>query len=256
MATLTTNNSNTSNTTKHIIIEAKKIIPSITYALAFIFFTITVKIVDVQAIGPLSSEIGFAKLNSAVNNFFSEHQFLVSQDFWYTLTNVFGIVAILTAAVFACIGLLQLIKRRSLLKVDREILTLGIAYALTIVLYVLFEKIAVNYRPILEDGELAASYPSTHTMIVLCILGTARLAFRRYIGDKRLLLTTEIICWVVMGLTVLGRLACGVHWLTDIIGGMIVSAAIVSFYGATMKDSSESATSTNTNCTEKKAGKD
>lgn len=256
MAILSTNNSNNSNITKHTTINAKNFIPSIAYALAFILFTVIVKIVDVQAIGPLSSEIGFAKLNKAVNSFFSEHQFLGGQNFWYTLTNVFGIVAILTAAVFACMGLLQLIKRRSLLKVDREILALGIAYALTIVLYVLFEKIAVNYRPILEDGELAASYPSTHTMIVLCILGTARLAFRRYIENRRLLFTIEIICWGVMALTVLGRLACGVHWLTDIIGGVIISAAIVSFYRAAMKDSSERTTSMKASCAEKAKDKD
>ena len=103
-------------------------------------------------------------------------------------------------------------------------------YAVTIVLYVLFEKIAVNYRPILEDGELAASYPSTHTMIVLCILGTSFLAFPRYIKNGRLRLTAEILCIVIIALTIIGRLVCGVHWLTDIIGGILLSVSIIVFY--------------------------
>ena len=209
----------------------KKYFPTVLFfPMIFVFFTISVKLVDVQPVGPLGSEIGWASLNYPVNAFFAEHQFLGGQHFWYTLTNVFGIVAIITAAAFACLGLVQLIRRRSLLKVDREIIMLGIMYAVTIVLYVLFEKIAVNYRPILEDGELAASYPSTHTMIVLCILGTSFLAFPRYIKNGRLRLTAEILCIVIIALTIIGRLVCGVHWLTDIIGGILLSVSIIVFY--------------------------
>ena len=215
--------------------SVKKYIPTLVLSAAFVLFTVAVKTVDVQAIGPLASKIGFAGLNSAVNKFFAENPFLGGQHFWYTLTNAFGVVAILTAAVFACTGLFQLIKRRSLLKVDREILTLGIMYAVTIVLYVLFEKVAVNYRPILEDGELAASYPSTHTMIVLCILGTSCLAFPHYIKNARLRLSAEILCIVIIALTIIGRLVCGVHWFTDIAGGVLVSAAIISCYKAVMQ---------------------
>lgn len=209
----------------------KKYFPTVLFfPMIFVFFTISVKLVDVQPVGPLGSEIGWASLNYPVNAFFAEHQFLGGQHFWYTLTNVFGIVAIVTASAFACLGLVQLIRRRSLLKVDREIIMLGIMYAVTIVLYVLFEKIAVNYRPILEDGELAASYPSTHTMIVLCILGTSFLAFPRYIKNGRLRLTAEILCIVIIALTIIGRLVCGVHWLTDIIGGILLSVSIIVFY--------------------------
>ena len=209
----------------------KKYFPTVLFfPIIFVLFTISLKVVDVQAVGPLGSEIGWASLNYPVNAFFAEHPFLGGQHFWYTLTNVFGIVAILTAASFACLGLVQLIRRHSLLKVDREIIMLGVIYAVTILLYVLFEKIAINFRPVLEDGVLEPSYPSTHTMLVLCIMGTAFIALRKYFADKRLLNCSRIICVAVMGLTVIGRLVCGVHWITDIMGGILISVSIIVFY--------------------------
>lgn len=209
----------------------KKYFPTVLFfPIIFVFFTISVKVVDVQPVGPLGSEIGWASLNYPVNAFFAEHPFLGGQHFWYTLTNVFGIVAILTAAAFACLGFVQLIRRRSLFKVDREIIMLGVVYAITILLYVLFEKIAINFRPVLDDGKLEASFPSTHTMIVLCIMGTAFTALRKYIADKRLLSCARVICVAVMGLTVIGRLVCGVHWLTDIMGGILISLSIIVYY--------------------------
>lgn len=214
----------------------KKYCLPILLCILFVLFTVVVKVVDVQAIGPLASKIGFAKLNSAVHSFVQSHISQNMQVLCYNFTNGAGIIAIITAGFFAVFGLLQLIRRRSLVKVDKEIILLGVSYAVTIVLYVLFEKIAVNYRPVLEDGKLAASYPSTHTMIVLCIMGTARYAFARYIADKRLLLTSEIFCIALMGLTAMGRLFSGVHWFTDIIGGVLVSAAIVTFYRASIRD--------------------
>ncbi len=215
----------------------KKYFPKVLFfPMIFVFFTLSVKLVDVQPVGPLESEIGWASINYPVNAFFAEHQFLGGQNFWYTLTNVFGIVAILTAAAFACLGLVQLIRRRSLLKVDKEIIMLGVVYAVTIVLYVLFEKIAVNFRPVLEDGVLEPSYPSTHTMLVFSILGTAVFAFPRYIKGKKLLSAAKAANIAAIALTVLGRLVCGVHWLTDIIGGVFLSVSIIIFYKVAISD--------------------
>ena len=219
----------------------KKYCLPLLFCVLFVLFTITVKVVDVQAIGPLASKIGFAKLNSAVYNYVQNHVSHNLQVLCYNFSNGAGILAILTAGFFAVFGLLQLIRRRSLVKVDKEIIALGVSYAVTIVLYVLFEKIAVNYRPVLEDGKLAASYPSTHTMIVLCIMGTAQYAFAHYLADKRLRLTTQIFCIALMGLTAIGRLLSGVHWFTDIVGGVLVSLAIVSFYREAIRDCTKGA---------------
>ncbi len=215
----------------------KKYIPLILiFPTIFIFFTIGVKLKDVQAVGPLGSEVGFETLNMAVRTFIQNNIRETIQSFCYTFTKLAAVLAILTAAAFACLGLVQLIKRKSLLKVDREIIMLGVVYAVTIVLYVLFEKIAVNFRPVLEDGVLEPSYPSTHTMLVFSILGTAVFAFPRYIKGKKLLSAAKAANIAAIALTVLGRLVCGVHWLTDIIGGVFLSVSIIIFYKVAISD--------------------
>ena len=201
----------------------KYVLPSI-LLICFVVFTILVRCIDVQPVGPENSLIGFATVNTAVHNFFGEHHL------WYQLTQVFGILAIGVAAAFACVGLVQLIQRKSLLKVDRSVLALGFVYVAVIILYVLFEKLAVNVRPVITDEGLEPSYPSTHTMLILTILGTARYAVKKLLKNPKIVLILQILCLVIMILTVIGRLICGVHWLTDIIGGLLISGALVGFY--------------------------
>ena len=192
----------------------------------FVLFTLFLRTVDVQAVGPLGSKIGFAGLNVAVHELFGMNLF------WYKLTQAFGILAIAVAAVFACTGLVQLIKRKSLLKVDYELLILGAVYILLILFYVLFEKVPLNYRPVILDPAegLEPSYPSTHTMLILTILGTAIQLCGKYIKNTKLVLCIKIVSLVVMALTIIGRLICGVHWFSDIVGGVLISLAFISFY--------------------------
>lgn len=204
----------------------KKYCNTIFWGLCFIIFTILVKTVDLQAAGAEGSLIGFANLNTSV------YQLIGSNTFCYKLTQLFGIIAILVALVFAITGLIQLIQRKSIFKVDREIITAGIIYFLVIILYILFEKLAINYRPVVLEEGLEASYPSTHTMLILTILGTAISLAGKYIKSSKLSLTTKLICIVIMWLTVVFRLMSGVHWFTDIIGGVLISLCLISLYKA------------------------
>ena len=195
--------------------------------ICFIVFTIMVVTIDVQPIGPEGSSVGFATLNNAVHNFFGEI------SLFYYLTQALGLLAIAVAGAFAVLGCVQLIKRKSLLKVDRCVIALGITYIVVIALYVLFEKLAINYRPVITDEGLEASYPSTHTMLILTIFGTARFALHRLLKDyknQKLVRALEIACIIIMFITVIGRLICGVHWCTDILGSLLISTAIVSCY--------------------------
>ena len=202
----------------------KKYLSPIFWGLCFIIFTILVKVIDVQALGAQGSLIGFASLNLSVN------QLLGTNHFCYLITQLFGLLAIFLAAVFAVMGFVQLIKRKSLLKVDHEILMVGIVYAIVIILYVLFEKLAINYRPVvLEDG-LEASYPSTHTMLILTILGTALPLAGKYISNPKVALAVKLLCIAVMWLTVVCRLLSGVHWFTDIVGGVLISLCLISLF--------------------------
>ena len=202
----------------------KKYLAPAFWGLSFIIFTILVKVIDVQPVGAEGSLIGFAGLNTAV------FSLLGTNHFCYLATQIFGVLAILVAAVFAVLGFVQLLKRKSLLKVDREILMVGIVYALVIILYILFEKLAINYRPLILDEGLEASYPSTHTMLILTILGTAIPLAGKYIKNPKTALAVKFVCILIMWLTVIFRLVSGVHWFTDIIGGVLISLSLISLY--------------------------
>ena len=134
--------------------------------------------------------------------------------------------------LFALLGFIQLIKRKSLLKVDKNLLILGIVYILLVLLYLLFEKVPFNYRPVILDPAegLEPSYPSTHTLLILTVFGTAIQLAGTYIKKAKLLLAAKILALVIMALTIVGRLVCGVHWFTDIVGGVLLSLFLISLY--------------------------
>ncbi len=204
----------------------KKFAKSYFFGSFFVIFSLLIRLFDVEPLGPEGSRIGFASLNVSVHDFFGMHLF------WYKLTQVLGYIAILLAAVFAVLGFIQLIKRKSLLKVDKNLLLLGLVYILLMLLYVLFEKIPFNYRPVILDPAegLEPSYPSTHTLLILTVFGTALQLAADYLKNPKLLLTVKILSLTIMALTIVGRLVCGVHWFTDIVGGVLLSLFLISLY--------------------------
>lgn len=193
----------------------------------FVLFTLLLTCVDVQSIGPQRATVGFATVNEWAFQLLGVHLQ------WYHLTDWLGVVAIAIAFGFAVAGLYQWVKRKSIRKVDRYILALGGFYLLVIGCYIFFEKVVINCRPILMDGNLEASYPSSHTMIVVSIMATAAMAFRALCPQKKgWCLAVDIFAAVVIAVTVMGRLIAGVHWLTDIVGSLLLSAALVVSYWA------------------------
>lgn len=206
--------------------KQKDLIFSICMLASFILWTAAIQITDKQAIGPQESSVGFATINMFVNKLTGVNMFL------YNITDWLSLVPIVFAFGFATFGLIQLIQRKHILKVDFNILALGVFYIVVMAVYILFEAFVVNYRPVLIDGILEASYPSSTTMLVLCIMPTTiiQLDFRlKNIILKRCIAYTIIVFIVFM---VLGRLISGVHWFTDIIGGALLSAGLVLMYRA------------------------
>ena len=194
--------------------------------IAFVMWTIAVRFIDVQAIGPQESSVGFATINRFVHNLTGVHMSL------YTITDWLGLVPLVFVMGFSTLGLIQWIKRKHLLKVDYNILILGGFYIATMAVYVLFEMLVVNYRPILINGYLEASYPSSTTMLVMCVMPTAIMQFNSRIKNevfKRCVATAITIFIIFM---VIGRLISGVHWFTDIVGGALLSAELVLMYRA------------------------
>ena len=192
---------------------------------------------DVQPIGPLGSSVGFAAINCRFHEFTGVHLSL------YNLTDWLSIIPIGFVAGFALLGLKQWIARKHLLWVDRSILVLGGFYVAVAAAYSLFELFPVNYRPLLIEGRLEASYPSSTTMLVLCIMPTAAMQLYRRIQNRRLrcgILSAIAVFTVFM---VIGRLLSGVHWLSDIIGGALLSAAFVMAYHAISAQADRDATS-------------
>ena len=210
----------------------KKFITSAVCFGLFLLLIVLLKTVDVAAVGPEGTEIGLSKLNVAAHDLFGENLG------WYKVTNILGYLAILIALCFAALGGLQLIRRRSVLKVDKEILLLGCLYVVTVIFYVLFEKVIVNYRPILmPDGEgIEASFPSSHTVLSCVILGSGLLLLKKYARkNKNLQLGLTVVFAVMLALIVAGRLLSGVHWFTDILGGLLLSAALLNAYEGLLK---------------------
>ncbi|MBR2354474.1 MAG: phosphatase PAP2 family protein [Clostridia bacterium] len=197
--------------------------------LLFLALTAAVLWIDKAPIGPLGSEIGLSSLNGWARDAIGQNAF------WYDLTEWLGYLALASAGGLALLGLWQLIRRKGLLKIDWDLYCAAGAYALVAAFYVFFEIAIVNYRPILMEGVLEASYPSSHTMLTVCLSGIA--AHQLW---KRLPSLTgkwiSLILWGGVGIgTVVGRLLSGVHWLTDILGGALLGAAILlAYFGATV----------------------
>ena len=192
----------------------------------FLLLLILVKTVDVAPIGPSGTEIGLATINGAV------HEGIGIHLGWYRLTEVFGILAILTAGGGALIGLLQWITRKSLFKVDAEILTAGLLFIVTILLYALFEKAVINYRPIIMPGdtEPEASFPSSHTFLIIVVMGGVFILSSKYTPDGLIQTGIQVLCAAVILLTVIGRLVSGVHWISDIIAGVLLGATLLAWF--------------------------
>ena len=199
---------------------------SVSLLIVFVLFTVLVSFVDAEQIGADGSSVGFATLNGYVHSLIGVNLTL------YTITDLLTFIPISFIIGFGILGLIQWIRRKSLLKVDFNILVLGGFYIVVLIIYLFFELLVINYRPILIEGVLEASYPSSTTVIVLCVMSTAAMQLydRIKIKTVRISVCSLIIAFAVF--MVLGRLISGVHWFTDVLGGAILSGGLVSLYSA------------------------
>lgn len=210
----------------------KTLLAAILTLSGFALWTLLVSAVDVSPIGPLGSEVGFATLNGAFHRLTGVH--------WtfYLATDWMGLVPFAVVVSFAVLGLLQWIGRKSLWRVDRDLLALGVFYVAVLTLYLLFEIVVINRRPALIDGVLEASYPSSTTVLVLCVMPTALMLLRPRIKHNALRLAITAVTVTFVAVTLILRILSGVHWITDIIGGMLLSVGLVLLYRAAVQANS------------------
>ena len=197
---------------------------SVCLLVAVALWTAAVCLIDVQPIGPQGSTVGFASVNQFVHALTGVHMSL------YTITDWLELVPFGFAASFALLGLMQWIRRKHLLKVDRNILVLGVFYVVVAAVYVLFEHFPVNYRPILINGLPETSYPSSTTLLVMCVMPTSALQMEGRIRNTLLRRCITLIISAFTVFMVIGRLVSGVHWFSDIIGSILLSAGLVLMY--------------------------
>ena len=187
-------------------------------------WTLAITKVDLQPVGPKGSVVGFASINRAFHEWTGVHMWL------YEMTDWLGLIPIVVVLGFGMLGLIQLIKRRNLFKVDSDILILGVFYILVMIAYVIFEMFVINYRPVLIEGRLEASYPSSTTLLVLCVMPTAIIELNNRIKNEALRKVTAVSISLFIIFMVVGRLVSGVHWITDIVGGVLLSIGLVMLY--------------------------
>ena len=190
----------------------------------FVIWTLLIQAVDVQPLGINGTNIGFATINCWFHRLTGVHMVI------YTITDWLGIIPVFICIIFGGIGCVQLLKRRSLLKVDYDIIFLGAYYILVILGYSIFEMIPINYRPVLIEGFMEASYPSSTTLLVLCVMPTLIEQVNRRSENEifKKVIKALVICFSVF--MVFGRLVSGVHWLTDIIGSIMLSIGLFCIY--------------------------
>lgn len=197
---------------------------SIFFLLAFVIWSVLIQTVDVKAVGVNSTDIGFTDLNTYFHS-------LTGVDFMlYNITDWLGLVPLFVCFIFGVFGLIQLIKRKNLFKVDADIIILGVYYVLVILCYLVFEMIPINYRPVLINGVMEASYPSSTTLLVLSVMPTLIFQIKHRLKSIKLQRIITVITTVFCVFTVVGRLLSGVHWLTDIIGSVLLSAGLFYIY--------------------------
>lgn len=204
---------------------------AITSAIVTVLYTIMVAFFDKGAIGPDGTEVGFSHINKVFLDLLNG-----PNDLLYKISEILGYTSFLLAAFFAVIGLLQWIKRKSIKKIDSTIIAMGCLFVVLAILYVLFEKVVINYRPIILDPAEwpEASYPSSHTMLSMTICGASmiesKILFQQKLPKTNTVL--QIISWVLVVGVVLCRFLSGVHWFTDIIGGILFGLTLIVFFKA------------------------
>ena len=190
----------------------------------FAIFTIAVMKFDVKEVGPNDVSVGFSSLNESFFGKFGQN------ELFHSISGVGGFIALALCAFFGLMGVLQLVKRKSLFKVDRDILALGVGYVIVFALNYSFDKLAICFRPILEDGKLEASYPSSHTLLALFVFLSAVLIVVKRVKVKKVAVAISSVLIALACITVVCRLLSGYHWITDVIGSVILSSSLLLMY--------------------------
>ena len=204
--------------------KKRYLIGGFAFFLMFIIFTTIIKFIDVKNIGPHNTSVGLA----TINNFFVNK--IGFNNKIYKITEILGIIPIIIVLIYAIIGLYSLIEEKSFKKVNKNLYYLAIFYIIVLGIYVLFEKVIINFRPVVIEGILESSYPSSHTILAICICGSSIILNNSIFKNNKIAKLENIISFIIIIMLPLLRFISGVHWFTDIIGGILLSLSLLLFF--------------------------
>lgn len=204
--------------------KKRYLIGGFAFFLMFIIFTTIIKFIDVKNIGPHNTSVGLATINNFFVNKIGFHNKI------YKLTEILGIIPIIIVLIYAIIGLYSLIEEKSFKKVNKNLYYLAIFYIIVLGIYVLFEKVIINFRPVIIEGILESSYPSSHTILAICICGSSIILNNSIFKNNKIAKFENIISFIIIIMLPLLRFISGVHWFTDIIGGILLSLSLLLFF--------------------------
>ncbi len=202
----------------------KHLIIGIIIAAVAVIYTFLVTRIDVKPIGPEGSLVGFSTINKAVHEYIGFHK-----DF-YVLTNILGLFPFIGALVFAVIGLKELIEKKSFKLVNNRLYAIACLYILIGLVYLFFELVIINYRPVILNEGLEASYPSSHTMLGITLPLSFAYLIKYFIKSEKKVRALKLLSIVLGCAIIFGRIVSGVHWASDILGGILISTALLLFF--------------------------
>ena len=199
----------------------------------FIVFTILVKTVDVHYISGVGY-LGFYNVNMSIYQSVIE---LGKTGTFDKLTDIGLYLSFAVVLVFAVIGLVQLIKRKSLKKVDPIIYVLLATYVISVAFYFIFEIVKINASPLSTPEKIKASYPSSHILFFSVFLSTGVIALFHYLNANKIIkLCSYVLVAIVCLMFSISRLYSGQHYLTDVIGSVLLSLLIISLFISLKRD--------------------
>ena len=207
--------------------KGKKLLwTGVVWIAVFGVWTMLIQTIDVKPVGQNGTDVGFAWWNVMFHRWTGVHMTI------YTITDWLGLIPLFVCVLFGVVGLVQFVERKRIVRVDYDIIFLGIYYVVVIAEYLVFEMMPVNYRPVLINERMEASYPSSTTLLVISVMPTLIFQVnRRFVNPvwKKVICVIAVIFSVFM---VIGRLVSGVHWFTDIIGSVMISIGGFCIYKA------------------------
>ena len=207
-----------------VVIVKKKLFSGVVFVSLFIVWTIILLLIDRQRIGPNNSVVGLATINKWFHELTGVNWNL------YSITDWGAIIPISLGILFGILGLIQWFKRKKVSKVDKELIILGVFYFAVFLLYLMFEFIVVNKRPVLIDGYLEVSYPSSTTFLSITFMLSAIIPIKKYLTNNSVKVTLIVAVYVYMLFLLIGRLLSGVHWFTDVVGSIFIGIGLLNIY--------------------------